>query len=133
MEKYFVNYEIASKLEELGFDEKCLATIDNYGYLHINGTRRLPGGAVCVEVCKCSLIDQAIEWLENKYNLDFIFCTDSFNHISKGYKEYKIVSLDKSIIFGEFVDQKHWTRKGLFKSKVEAKLASIEHVLKFVK
>ena len=66
-EEFFVDYEIALELEKLGFDEKCLATIDNYRYLHINGTRRPPGGAVCVEVCKCPLISQVIAWFRKKH------------------------------------------------------------------
>jgi len=68
MEKYFVNYEIASQLEQLGWDEKCIATIEREGYLHIKGTRR-PAGGGALMIAHSPLKSQVFEWFRNKYTM----------------------------------------------------------------
>lgn len=47
MKKLFIPYELALKAQEKGFNEKCLATIDQVEYVHINGTKQPIRAAMC--------------------------------------------------------------------------------------
>ena len=91
MEKEFIPYEQALALKELGFDIKCIATITNYGYLHIKGTRGFPsggGGMVDEHKIDCPTFSQAFRWFREKYELSCsIHLIDNSRHY---YFEYTI-------------------------------------------
>jgi hypothetical protein len=70
MTKEFVPYELAFKLiYELGFKEKCLATIDEIGYLHIKGTKSSPRGAILYAIIDCPTFSQAFRWFREEHGL----------------------------------------------------------------
>lgn len=69
MKKEFVSYKLAGYLEELGFDEPCLATIDQTEYIHIKGTREPIRGAMMYYPVDCPLYQQAFRWFRDKYGV----------------------------------------------------------------
>ena len=70
MKNEFVPYELAFKLiYELGFKEKCLATIDQSGYLHIKGTKSSPRGSMLYDIVDCPTFSQAFRWFREEYGL----------------------------------------------------------------
>ena len=68
LEDLFVSYDQAVELEKLGYDEPCIATIDQTEYLHINGTKTLPRGAMNYDTLKAPTKQQAILFLLNKWD-----------------------------------------------------------------
>lgn len=69
----FVPYGESIKLLEIGFDYKCLATVNNIGALHIKGTRRGPSGAVALDEVQCPTYEQAFDWFrERGYDLEIM-------------------------------------------------------------
>ena len=80
MNKEFIPYEEALALKELGFDEPCLATIDQTEYVHITGTKYPIRGAMCYNEISTPLYQQAFRWFREKYGLcNFInFSGDGF-------------------------------------------------------
>ena len=80
LEKYFIPYDRALKLKELGFDEECLATIDQTEYVHIKGTKKSPRGSMMYDTIDCPLFCQVFDWFREKYNLNsFIIDSKSYN------------------------------------------------------
>lgn len=69
LEKEFVSYEQAVALKELAFGEKCIATVENNGYVHIKGTRGLPSAAAVVNKVDAPLKQQVFKFFREKYNL----------------------------------------------------------------
>lgn len=72
MKEQFVTYEIAKKLQELGFREECLATIDQTEFLHIRGTPYGIRGAMCYDTIPCPLWQQLEEWLRNNKYIHYV-------------------------------------------------------------
>jgi hypothetical protein len=71
MKEQFVPYELALKLKELGFKEKCLATIDQSGYLHIKGTKSSPRGSMLYDIVDCPTLSQAFRWFREEHDLHY--------------------------------------------------------------
>jgi hypothetical protein len=69
MNKEFIPYEIALALKELGFDEPCIATIDQTEYLHIKGTKKQPRGSMMYDTIDAPLYQQAFRWFRDNYGL----------------------------------------------------------------
>lgn len=77
MNKQFVTYEIALKLKELGFDEKCFALYDAYQHnrlVYLNEDGRNSAGIIktnkSMEISSLApLWQQVTDWLDKKYNL----------------------------------------------------------------
>ena len=77
----FVPYELAFKLVyDLGFKEKCLATIDQVNDLHIKGTKSSPRGAMLYDIVDCPTFSQAFRWFREKYGLASQF---AYYHVPK--------------------------------------------------
>ena len=70
MKKEFVPYELAVKLKALGFDKKCIATIDQTEYLYIKGTRRPIRGAMVYYTIDCPTFSQAFRWFREDLTCD---------------------------------------------------------------
>jgi hypothetical protein len=66
MEDLFISYDQAEAIETLGFDEPCIATIDQTNYIHINGTKSMPRGAMMYNTINLPTKLQAIQFLLNK-------------------------------------------------------------------
>lgn len=157
MENEFVTYEQALALKELGFDEPCLLIIQyasdydiftgskfqnsiwlGNGYeANIDDKKikyKFPkDSGVNYGRLKIPLKQQVFRWFREKYSLEIILCPDCFNEPSKLLREYKIISIDKSIILDQCTDQKHWIRKGCFVSYEEAESAAIDKLIEIVK
>jgi hypothetical protein len=69
MNKEFIPYELALELKQLGFDEPCLATIDQTDFIHINGTEYPIRGAMIYDTIDCPTYSQAFRWFRDKHQL----------------------------------------------------------------
>ena len=70
MKELFADYTTSKELEQLGFNEPCLATIDNYEAFHIKGKRKPPQACVAsIDEIKCPLKSQIFDWFREKYDL----------------------------------------------------------------
>lgn len=72
MDNQFVNYSMSLNLTDLGFDQDCLATIDQTGYIHINGTKKQPRGSMMYDTVNCPLYQQAFDWFREKSIYSYI-------------------------------------------------------------
>ena len=121
LEKEFANYEQSVAVRELGFDEKCIATIENNGYVHIKGTRGLPSAAAVVNKVDAPLKQQVFRWFRKKYGLnshihqesrnDYSYsCGYGFSRKIKGYRDFTTYEeaenacIDQLILIGKQQD-----------------------------
>ena len=129
MKQEFVPYELAFKLiYELGFKEKCLATIDQSGYLHIKGTKSSPRGSMLYDIVDCPTFSQAFRWFREEYNqhsfIELVFedeirfdyvlyvnededdCIDYGDGPFETYEDAELALLDKLIEVAEGIKSK---------------------------
>ena len=69
MNKEFIPYEQSLELKELGFDEPCLATTDQTGFIPIEGTKHPIRGAMWYDTIDAPLYQQAFRWFKDKHNM----------------------------------------------------------------
>ena len=69
MMKDFVPYQQSLELIEIGFNEPCLATIDQTEYIHIKGTKYPIRGAMCYMEIPCPTFAQAFRFFREKYDV----------------------------------------------------------------
>jgi hypothetical protein len=69
MNKLFTEYKLALALSELGFSLRCLATIDQTEFIHINGTRQSPRGSMMYDIIPCPLYQQVTDWLRDEHGI----------------------------------------------------------------
>lgn len=65
MNEHFLSYEQSLAVKELGFDEPCIAVIDQIQFLYIKGTKRPPRGAMVYDEINCPLKSQFFKWVRN--------------------------------------------------------------------
>ncbi len=70
LEKEFVPYQEARDLEYIGFREEVFATIDQTEYVHINGTKCPPRGAMLYNTTNCPTFSQAFRWLYQNLDIE---------------------------------------------------------------
>ena len=116
LENEFVPYIQAVELEELGFDERCIATIDQIEYVHIKGTKSLPRGSMMYDIIDCPLYQQAFRWFREKYDLH--------SYIDRVY--------EKGFYVYEYFIDKNNQEFGL-KTYKEAELECLKKLIKIVK
>jgi hypothetical protein len=80
IEKEFIPYELALELKQIGFNEPCLATIDQTDFIHINGTEYPIRGAMIYDTVDCPTYSQAFRWFREKHGLAHQF---QYYHIPK--------------------------------------------------
>jgi len=106
MENQFVNYGISLKLTGLGFDQDCLATIDQTEYIHIKGTKKHPRGAMMYNTVNCPLYQQAFDFIREKHSLlceIYLDWGSFYFRILKYSEKYKIIYDTKAgEDFGEY-------------------------------
>jgi hypothetical protein len=123
MKEEFVPYELAFKLiYELGFKEKCLATIDQSGYLHIKGTKSSPRGSMLYDIVDCPTFSQAFRWFREKNQLDTSINTVYSKYNDTLSKKYSGVIDDKSV----------FTNIGFYDTYEEAELACLDKLIEIV-
>lgn len=77
MEKLFVNYELAVKLENRGFKEKCFANIDCKDQLHFLNPSDKDSFEFHQQIVKyngvpavsCPLYQQVVDWFREKHSI----------------------------------------------------------------
>jgi hypothetical protein len=69
-DKDFAPYPEALGLKQLGFDEPCLATIDQTDFIHIKGTEYPIRGAMIYDTIDCPTYSQAFRWFREKHGLN---------------------------------------------------------------
>jgi hypothetical protein len=118
MEKEFVPYELALELKQLGFDEPCLASIDQTDFIHIKGTEYPIRGAMIYYAIDCPTYSQAFRWFREKYDLyaDIYRIGKKFN---AGIEDMNIGSSKEMVVEG--VDYE------------EAELECLKKLIKIVK
>jgi len=113
MNKDFTPYKQSVELKELGFDESCIATIDQTEYIHIKGTKYPAGGSMMYDTIDCPTLSKAFRWFREKYNLfgqvnihtyfiydisnDEFKSAKQYDKSTKNYEEAEIACLKKLI------------------------------------
>jgi hypothetical protein len=105
MEKEFVSYELAIKLEELGFDEPCCGFYD-----HMIKEIDTISADACERLCKhhthikAPTWQSAFRWFREKHRLSHIWIMDELLDAGEyTYEEAELACLTKLI---EIVEQK---------------------------
>jgi hypothetical protein len=124
IDKEFVPYELALELKQLGFDEPCLATIDQTDFIHIKGTEYPIRGAMIYDTIDCPTYSQAFRWFREKHNLR---C--QINYI--GGLINKTTWWDISVIGHYNTNPKEWEMK--YQPYEEAELACLRKLIEIVK
>ena len=75
MKNQFVTYEIALKLKELGFDEKCLKLWEHTDFYTVLVNPEEFKKVVSEKYCNAPLWQQVIDWFLNQYNIWIIVDT----------------------------------------------------------
>ena len=121
MEEQFVPYELALKLKELGFDERCLAGYYNDGKslwffrFHKNSERE---PTVAKRFATAPLWEQALNWFRGKYKFKV-----GIGINDKGlYYDYKIVLFNTTDAY----------YKDCYNTYEEARLACLEKLIELV-
>jgi hypothetical protein len=110
----FVPYELALELNQLGFDEPCLASIDQTDFIHIKGTEYPIRGAMIYDTIDCPTYSQAFRWFRTKFN-----CHHTIN-LNKKY-----VGIAYSSVVNFSIDE--------FNTYEEAELACLKKLIEIVK
>jgi hypothetical protein len=128
MTKEFVPYELAFKLiYELGFKEKCLATIDQSGYLHIKGTKSSPRGSMLYDIVDCPTLSQAFRWFRENYSLYSLI--GMHPNTKEWYSSYQNLNWSGKETL-DFI--KTEDRRIRFKTYEEAELATLDKLIEIV-
>lgn len=91
MEKEFGTYEIASKLEKLGFDEECLGHfVSNTLHIGLKSSATFLSAFANADCIEAPLWQQAIDFLKDKYDLHIVITVNPYSEIRdvNGYKIY---------------------------------------------
>jgi len=125
MDKEFIPYELALELKQIGFDEPCLATIDQTDFIHIKGTEYPIRGAMIYDTIDCPTYSQAFRWFREKHNLYHMLNPFTRGEIIEG-------DLVESMCFG-YAIQDEVIGETDFKTYEEAELECLKHLIFIVK
>lgn len=120
LQEQFVPYNIAVKLKELGFNEECLATIDQTEYLHIKGTKNNPRASMMYDIIKAPLWSQVFDWFEEKHKL-YSIC----EYVILDFGVTDCRNQDMKII-------KTISHQSTFRTKLEVKTACLKKLIEIV-
>jgi hypothetical protein len=116
VDKDFVPYTEALELKELGFDEPCLATIDQTEFVHINGTEYPIRGAMYYRTIDLPTFSQAFRWFREKYKIEPEILSDMMGYVCS------IVDRNKPL-------KTRLTPSNLFQTYEEAELACLRKLI----
>ncbi len=119
-DKEFIPYEQALELKELGFDELCMSTIDQTGYIHIKGAK-----SILYDIVPTPLFQQAFRWFRDKKLSDMCVCRYQGRDDGGVYYYYCITN-----DFG--VEETRHFQEGFFTYE-EAELACLKKLIEIVK
>jgi len=124
MEKEFVPLKQTLKLNQLGFNEECLAWYpDNAAALALDGVYvSKPSSGSYKLLAYAPLYQQVFKWLRNKYGIDF-----SINTIYSRYNENTIKQ------YSGVIDNKTmYTNVGFYDNYEEAQLAGLQKMIEII-
>ena len=124
MNKEFIPYEQALELEELGFDEPCIATIDQTEFIHIKGTEYPIRGDMWYNTIDAPLYQQAFRWFRDKKLID--------GRVSRHGESDGGYSYRWDIIHEYGVYEERHFKKG-YKIYEEAELACLKQLIEIIK
>ena len=124
MNKEFIPYEQALELEELGFDEPCIATIDQTEFIHIKGTEYPIRGDMWYNTIDAPLYQQAFRWFRDKKLIDG---SVSRHGESDGGYSYRWDIIHEYGVY----EERHF-KKG-YKIYEEAELACLKQLIEIIK
>jgi hypothetical protein len=125
LNKEFVPYEESLELKELGFNEPCIATIDQTEYLHIKGTKNQPRGSMIYDTIPAPLYQQAFRWFREKQEIE------GFVHKSIEGNYYFVIKRTGNNENNMYEFTK--TAPKIFDTYEEAELACLKKLIKTVK
>ena len=133
--KEFCNYNQSLGVKELGFDEPCMATIDQTEYIHINGTKYPIRGAMCYLEVSAPLKQQVFRWARLKHNIQSSIEWNKSDHVwftFKIYFERLATGENPPVMVGHTVNS--WLGLNLeFKTYEEAEDACIDKLIEICK
>jgi hypothetical protein len=125
MNKEFIPYELALELKQLGFDEPCLASIDQTDFIHIKGTEYPIRGAMIYDTIDCPTYSQAFRWFREKYDIDIYIDIRFLKHDDGiSLKKYKVLIPFPNELFIDV---------GLFTTHEEAELECLKKLIEIIK
>lgn len=149
MENLFIPYNLSLKLKELGFDEKCFTTftpshLGNYlanpfnrdlkelkelqmsfTLHHLPNSTWINNRDCFNDAISAPLWEQAFEWFDSKFELSSHTDLKSKNNLGNNYY-YKIVN------HSDIIDDSTTIIVENFETKLEAKIACLKHLIKFI-
>ena len=131
MNKEFVPYELALELKQLGFDEPCLATIDQTDFIHIKGTEYPIRGAMIYDTIDCPTYSQAFRWFRYKYWYTALILCDSFQIVMQ-LSTSKTLDSKTGEYIANYSTQTYHKEEGL-KSYDESELACLKQLIEISK
>ena len=111
MEKQFVTYEIALKLEELGYDDPCFKAYDEKGFLQDEDVM----DALKLIKVLAPLWQQAIDWLRKRHNM-WIIISKKNDHFENEIDFRIIPNRGDSIYNDEFKSFRKAREKAILKA-----------------
>jgi hypothetical protein len=129
----FCTFDQSYALEELGFTDPCLATINDINSLHLKGTRKpIYGGSQTTENVNCPLKSQVFEWFEREHKLFSEIHVDCTTYPKFCYNINKFIGNPKDLTAEEW----GWevgNYSYLFKNRHEAENECINKLIKLIK
>jgi hypothetical protein len=121
LEKEFVLYGEALELKQLGFDEPCLATIDQTDFVHIKGTEYPIRGAMVYFTVDCPTYSKALKWFRKKgYKFNII----SDSPFAEEESHYIEIWFEK-----QFLHESHY----IYKTYEDAELDLLKKLIQYEK
>lgn len=93
MKEYFVPFEIAKKLKQLGFDEPCLACYDKCEMLssYSSSVFEPINYNTSGFVRSAPLYDQVFNWIRKNHSLQWVITKDKYNYDYYEFHEHDIM------------------------------------------
>jgi hypothetical protein len=125
--KDFTLYPEALELKQLGFDEPCLASIDQTDFIHIKGTEYPIRGAMIYDTIDCPTYSQAFRWFRYKYWYTALILCDSFQIVMQ-LSTSKTLDSNTGEYSPVYITQTYHKEVGL-KSYDESELACLKKLI----
>ena len=133
MKKEFIPYQLALELKQLGFDEPCIATIDQTGFIHIKGTERPTRGAMFYDEVDTPLFQQAFRWFREKHLLDGLILPQTYSSLDPLPIYFLAIESYKDSIWTEPFNSTSPQTLLHYSEYEEAELACLTRLIKIVK
>ena len=127
LEEKFVPFKETSEIHLLGFDNKCIATIDQIEYVHIKGTKSSPRGSMMYDVVDAILWQDAFEWFREKHNINSVIDNDIFEVDNEIVYTYVLTNIEDAEEINNDYDYE------FYESYKKAQLECIRKLIEIVK